>query len=57
VHRNGREDGDVMHTGADIERARAELGFDPETDLTSGLEAELEWAFEARRGLQVAVQQ
>jgi nucleoside-diphosphate-sugar epimerase len=43
VRRRGRESGDVMHTGADIEGAREALGFDPATALAEGLRAELEW--------------
>jgi nucleoside-diphosphate-sugar epimerase len=46
VRRRGREDGDVLHTGADIERARADLGFDPATTLEQGLAAEFEWVRE-----------
>ncbi len=38
-----RESGDVQDTGADTERARQELGFDPATTLEAGLQAELEW--------------
>jgi UDP-glucuronate 4-epimerase len=38
-----REHGDVSDTGADIRRARAELGFTPRTSLEEGLCAELEW--------------
>ena len=43
VRRQARETGDVLHTGADIARARAELGFDPATGLEAGLRAELDW--------------
>ena len=43
VRRQGRETGDVRHTGADIDRARADLGFTPRTGLEAGLEAELAW--------------
>ena len=38
-----REDGDVKDTGADTSRARAQLGFAPETSLEEGLSAEFEW--------------
>ena len=48
VRRRGREDGDVLHTGADIERARADLGFEPATTLEQGLAAEFEWVRERR---------
>jgi nucleoside-diphosphate-sugar epimerase len=43
IRRQGRETGDVLHTGADIARARADLGFTPSTRLEAGLDAELEW--------------
>jgi UDP-glucuronate 4-epimerase len=43
VRRREREDGDVRDTGADIARARADLGFRPATDLATGLRAEFEW--------------
>jgi nucleoside-diphosphate-sugar epimerase len=38
-----REHGDVRDTSADTSRARAELGFDPQTSLQEGLAAEFEW--------------
>ena len=43
VQRSGRESGDVLHTGADITRAREALGYRPTTDLAAGLQAEFEW--------------
>ena len=43
VRRHGRESGDVLHTAADIARARGELGFAPATPLDEGLAAEFEW--------------
>jgi UDP-glucuronate 4-epimerase len=43
VRRQERETGDVLHTGAAIERAVADLGYAPEIDLETGLRAELEW--------------
>jgi UDP-glucuronate 4-epimerase len=46
VRRRARESGDVRDTGADTTRARSELGFEPQTDLESGLLAELEWVRE-----------
>ena len=46
VQRSGRESGDVLHTGADITRARRALGYLPETDLATGLRAEFEWVLE-----------
>ena len=48
VHRQAREDGDVLHTGADIARAREKLGYEPSTSLEDGLRAEFEWALAAR---------
>jgi UDP-glucose 4-epimerase len=48
VHRQAREDGDVLHTGADIARAREQLGYEPSTTLEDGLRAEFEWALTAR---------
>jgi UDP-glucuronate 4-epimerase len=46
VRRQGRETGDVLHTGANIDRARAELGYSPTTGLEAGLRAELRWVAE-----------
>jgi UDP-glucose 4-epimerase len=46
VRRRDREDGDVRDTGADIRRARADLGYRPATDLATGLRAEFEWVAE-----------
>ena len=43
VRRSGRESGDVLHTAADVRRAREELRFAPTTSLADGLRAELEW--------------
>jgi UDP-glucuronate 4-epimerase len=43
IRRGDRESGDVKDTGADTERAREELGFEPATTLEEGLAAELEW--------------
>jgi nucleoside-diphosphate-sugar epimerase len=48
VRRCGRESGDVLHTAADVGRARAELGFAPRTRLSDGLRVEFEWV--AARG-------
>ena len=45
-----RESGDVLHTAADIGRARAELGFAPVDDGSrEGLRAEYEWVVERAR--------
>ena len=35
--------GDVMHTQADIDRARAELGYEPIVKIWDGLERTLKW--------------
>jgi nucleoside-diphosphate-sugar epimerase len=37
------EKGDVVHTHADIRRAREELGYDPRTPLEEGLRREATW--------------
>jgi UDP-glucuronate 4-epimerase len=49
VRRHGRESGDVLHTAADIARARNDLGFAPATPLDAGLAAEFQWV-QARAG-------
>jgi nucleoside-diphosphate-sugar epimerase len=55
VHRGRRESGDVRDTGADITRARADLGFAPAVALADGLGAEFAWVRErAREGLAIA---
>jgi UDP-glucuronate 4-epimerase len=43
VRRQSRQSGDARHTGADISRAREQLGFHPATGLEAGLRAEFEW--------------
>jgi UDP-glucuronate 4-epimerase len=43
VRRQSRQSGDARHTGADISRAREQLGFRPATGLEAGLRAEFEW--------------
>jgi UDP-glucose 4-epimerase len=48
VQRTAREDGDVLHTGADIARAREKLGYEPSTALEDGLRAEFEWTLAPR---------
>ena len=35
--------GDIMHSTADITRARRDLGFEPEYDIRRGLEETIEW--------------
>jgi len=49
-----RERGDVRDTGADITRARADLGFEPRTSLEEGLAAEFEWMTEFLGSTRVA---
>jgi UDP-glucuronate 4-epimerase len=49
VRHHERESGDVQDTGADIERARDALGFEPATELREGLRAEFEWVVEHTR--------
>jgi UDP-glucuronate 4-epimerase len=43
VRRGARESGDVQDTGADISRAREQLGYAPSTSVEEGLAAEFEW--------------
>jgi nucleoside-diphosphate-sugar epimerase len=43
VLRSEVQRGDVLHTGADISAARAQIGFEPAVDLVAGLEAQWEW--------------
>jgi nucleoside-diphosphate-sugar epimerase len=43
VSRAERESGDVLHTAADVTRAREDLGFAPATTFADGLSAEYEW--------------
>jgi UDP-glucuronate 4-epimerase len=50
VRRSGRESGDVLHTAADVARARDELGFAPSTSLREGLSAEFAWVSERATG-------
>jgi UDP-glucose 4-epimerase len=50
VRHHERESGDVQDTGADIARARGALGFEPATDLRTGLQAEFEWVLAQARG-------
>jgi nucleoside-diphosphate-sugar epimerase len=49
VSRAERESGDVLHTAADVGRARDELGFAPTTTLASGLRAEYDWVLARAR--------
>jgi UDP-glucuronate 4-epimerase len=43
VDRSAGEPGDISATGADISRARADLGYEPSVSLEAGLRAEFEW--------------
>jgi UDP-glucuronate 4-epimerase len=43
--------GDVRDTGADIERARADLRYNPITDLREGLSAQVEWVAAGLQGV------
>jgi UDP-glucose 4-epimerase len=54
VRYGARESGDVRDTGADIARARADLGFEPAVALASGLAVEFEWV-RARAGEGLAI--
>ena len=46
VRRFARESGDVLHTAADVRRAREDLGFTTMTTLADGLRAEFDWVRE-----------
>ncbi len=43
--------GDVMHTGADLSRARNYLGFTPKVDFAQGLKAQYRWLSEGQAGV------
>lgn len=43
VVREGRQDGDVTNTGADVSSAKADLNFKPAVSLEEGLEREIEY--------------
>ncbi len=43
VHHEATRPGDQRHTGADIGRARSELGFDPRVDPADGLARQVAW--------------
>jgi UDP-glucose 4-epimerase len=43
VEVDGDQPGDMRHTYADTSRARADLGFQPQTGLEEGLRAEYQW--------------
>ena len=44
-----RQRGDVRHTGADVRRAKEELGFAARMPFEDGLRAEFEWMLESSR--------
>lgn len=43
IQQQGQQAGDVRHTWADISRAQAVLGYQPQVDLLTGLRHELAW--------------
>ncbi len=43
IHLKDMQPGDVVRTYADIRRAQAELGFNPQTDIREGLKAFVDW--------------
>jgi len=49
IDRRPPRPGDARHTGADGTRAEALLGYRPETDLATGLAAEVTWVSERQR--------
>lgn len=49
------EHGDVRNTSADTARARADLGFAPQTPVEKGLAAEFEWMRERQAARPVGV--
>jgi UDP-glucuronate 4-epimerase len=49
IERTGAQPGDIRSTGADISRARAELGYEPSVRFEDGLRAEFEWMLAGRR--------
>jgi nucleoside-diphosphate-sugar epimerase len=49
VDRRPPRSGDARHTGADGTRAEALLGYRPETDLATGLAAQVAWVTERQR--------
>lgn len=49
VDRRDQERGDVSRTGATTDLARAALGWQPTTDLRTGLERQHQWHLERRR--------
>jgi UDP-glucuronate 4-epimerase len=53
VERRPPRPGDARHTGADGTRAELLLGYRPETDLATGLAAQVAWVSERRRAATV----
>jgi nucleoside-diphosphate-sugar epimerase len=53
VERRPPRPGDARHTGADGTRAELLLGYRPETDLATGLAAQVAWVSERRRAAAV----
>jgi nucleoside-diphosphate-sugar epimerase len=51
VRYGGTERGDVMHTYADTELARRELGYAPRVELEEGIAREAEWLRDLYRRL------
>ena len=49
IDRRPPRPGDARHTGADGTRAEALLGYRPETDLPTGLSAQVAWVTERQR--------
>ena len=49
IDRRPPRTGDARHTGADGTRAEALLGYRPETDLATGLAAQVAWVWERQR--------
>jgi len=53
VNQNPRP-GDIMHSLADISKAKKELGYEPEFDLTRGLTETIEWYLSQEKDYQVS---
>jgi nucleoside-diphosphate-sugar epimerase len=51
VRQRPRQSGGARDTAASIERARHELGYDPEWDLRKGLTEQIEWHANRDRAL------
>jgi UDP-glucuronate 4-epimerase len=44
IDRHPPQPGDVLRTGGSIDKAREQLGWEPETSIVAGLQAQLDWA-------------